>query len=322
MTTAGAPPPIPGEVIDPPPKELPDKLQELDEKEGAASTALGGGARAHLRFSNARASLLAAGTTYYLFLAVFSLIAFAYGVVAIVGADQFAKWLTEAITEAFPGLLGDNGLDPQRLKAVGRATSIVGLLFLLYSGTGGMAAASDSLHLIYGMPRDPRSFFKARARLLAWLVLIGSMIVLSFVASTVFISYTRPILDAIGLDSTPGRIGLRIVGILLTLALDFLIVYLLLGVLGGIRPPRRPRMIGAAVGAVAIEILKALMAVLIGFSVDKPQYGALAAPIGMLFVLYLQTTALYWSAALTGGIAEKDVPLEELADGGGRDHEP
>jgi len=36
----------------------------------------------------------------------------------------------------------------------------------------------------------------------------------------------------------------------------------------------------------------------------------------MLFVLYLQTTALYWSAALTGGIAEKDVPLEELADEG------
>ena len=72
-------------------------------------------------------------------------------------------------------------------------------------------------------------------------------------------------------------------------------------------------MIGAAAVAVAIEIFKSFMALLVGFSVDKPQYGALAAPIGMLLVLYLQTTALYWSAALTGGIAEKDVPLDDLA---------
>jgi membrane protein len=266
--------------------------------------------------------LLAAGTTYFLFLAVFSLIAFAYGVVAILGADRVAELLTEAISEAFPGLLGEEGLDPQQLEAVGRATSIIGLLALVYSGSGGMAAASDSLHLIYGMPRDPRSFPKARARLLAWLLVIGPLIVLSFAASTVLISYTRPFLEAIGLDSAPARIGIRVPGLLLTFALDFLIVYILLGVLGGIRPPRRPRSIGAAVGAVAIEILKAFMAVLIGFSVDKPQYGALAAPIGMLFVLYLQTTALYWSAALTGGIAEKDVPIEELAPAsdGGRPH--
>jgi len=308
-----APPRIPGEVIDPPPRELPEKLHRIDQSGGAAATTLGVGARAYLRYSRVRGSLLAAGTTYYLFLAVFSLIAFAYGIAAILGADQVAKYLTEAITKAFPGLLGDNALDPQRLRAVGQTTSVLGLLALVYSGSGGMAAASASLHLIYGMPRDPRPFLVARTRLLAWLLVIGPLIVLSFVASTIIVAFADRISSRVGLDTSSGRFMLSLVGILLTLAVDFLIVYLLLGLLGGIRPPRRPRMIGAAAGAVAMEILKSLMAVLIGFSVNEPRYGAFAAPIGMLFVLYLQTTALYGSAALTAGIAERDVPIGELA---------
>lgn len=52
--------------------------------------------------------------------------------------------------------------------------------------------------------------------------------------------------------------------------------------------------------------------ILVAFTVDKPQYGAFAAPIGVLFALYLQTTALYGSAALTAGIADRDIPLEVL----------
>jgi uncharacterized BrkB/YihY/UPF0761 family membrane protein len=54
------------------------------------------------------------------------------------------------------------------------------------------------------------------------------------------------------------------------------------------------------------------MTLLVAFTVDKPQYGAFAAPIGVLFVLYLQSTALYAAAALTAGVAERDVPLEVL----------
>ena len=37
-----------------------------------------------------------------------------------------------------------------------------------------------------------------------------------------------------------------------------------------------------------------------------------ATPIGIMFVLYLQSVAVYACAALTAGIAEKDVPLDIL----------
>ena len=64
------------------------------------------------------------------------------------------------------------------------------------------------------------------------------------------------------------------------------------------------------------------MALLVAFTVDKPQYGAFAAPIGVLFVLYLQSTALYGAAALTAGIAERDVPLGVLPAAGAAHETP
>jgi membrane protein len=104
----------------------------------------------------------------------------------------------------------------------------------------------------------------------------------------------------------------NVVAVAVALGADFLVVYVFLGRMGGIRPSRGARLVGAAAGAIAIEVLKTAMALLVGFTIDAPKYGAFAAPIGVLFVLYLQSTALYGAAALAAGIAERDVPLEVL----------
>ncbi|MGB2839320.1 MAG: YhjD/YihY/BrkB family envelope integrity protein, partial [Actinomycetes bacterium] len=323
MSAIAVPPPIPGEPIDPPPKTAPGAIKTIDEKDGVASATVGVGYRAIQRFTYAKAGLLAAGTTYYLFLAMFSIAAFGYGLVAILGADQMASHLTDALENAFPGVVGDDGIDPQTLKAVGRTTSVVGLVALLWAGGGAMAAASGSLHQIYGAAPDPRNFVKSRARLLGWMLVFLPLVAFSYATTTVVASYAGPILDDIGLDSTIGRIVLVAVAVALALAVDFLILYLLLGHLGGIRPDRRPRLIGSLVGAVLIEFLKYFMATIVAFSVDKPEYGALAAPIGILLILYLQCMAAYGAASLAAGIAEKEVPLEDLApDVADSDHDP
>ena len=83
---------------------------------------------------------------------------------------------------------------------------------------------------------------------------------------------------------------LRAAALVLTMVLNFVVVRLMLGRLGGIRPPRTPLIVGAAVGAVAVELLKQAMALLLSFVIDKPKYGAPAAPIGIMFVLYLQAS--------------------------------
>ena len=101
-------------------------------------------------------------------------------------------------------------------------------------------------------------------------------------------------------------------GIVVTLIIDFAIVYLLLGVLGGIRPEHRARIVGATVGAIVITVLKSLLAVIIAWSISKPEYGAFAAPIAVLLILYLLTVALYASASIAAGVADRDAALESL----------
>ncbi len=312
MVAVSTPPPIQGEVTDPPPKETPDKVRELDRRTGVTGVIVGVGYRSFARFSHAKTTLLAAGTTYYLFLAMFSILAFGYGLAGILGADRIAAYLTEALGEAFPGLLGEEGIDPEQLRSVGSATSIIGLVGLLYGGSGGVVAARRSVHIIYGAPKDPRNFVVARIRSLVWLLLIGPLILVSFVATTLTANVADNLLKTLDIEWTGPGILLNVTTLALTLGVNFLIVYILLGILGGIRPPRGARLIGSAVGAVVIEVLKSLMALLIGFTIDKPQYGAFAAPIGIMFVLFLLCLALYGSASLTAGIADRDVPLEAL----------
>lgn len=312
MSMSTTPVPIPGQVIDPPPKDTPDAVERLEARDDALGTGVGVGFRAYSRFSLSRASLLAAGTTYYLFLAMFSIIAFAYGLTTALGAEQVAAYVTEALTEAFPGLLGDDGIDPAQLRAVGQTTSIIGAIGLLYGGTGSVVAASRSIHSIYGAPKDSRSYVLARLRALGWLLALAPLVLLSYVASSFLANLNDRVLDALGIDWRGPGIVVNLVAVVVTLGANLLVVYLVLGQLGGIRPSRRARLVGAGVGALAIEVLKTLMTLLVAFTVDKPQYGAFAAPIGVLFVLYLQSTALYGAAALTAGVAERDVPLEVL----------
>ncbi|MCB0915839.1 MAG: YihY/virulence factor BrkB family protein [Actinobacteria bacterium] len=306
------PPPVSGSAIDPPPKETPKKVRQWGNKDNLVGTIVGVGYRAFYRFSHAKVPLLAAGTTYYLFFSIFALLAFAYGLAATIGSEQISSYVTEALGEAFPGLVGDGRLDPDQLRAAGQTASILGLVGLLYGGLGGVNAAYQSVHLVYGAPKDPRNIVVAKLRLLGWLLALAPLILLSFVASTVTSTFAGRVFEAIGLERGGTTILLQIGAGVLTLAVDFLIVYLILSHFGGVRPDRRSRVVGAIFGAIAIEVLKRAMTVILAFAIDKPQYGALTAPIGILLVLYLQSMALYVSAALAAGAADRNVPLSEL----------
>lgn len=301
-------PPIPGVPVDPPARPVMAHVVTLENRPGLLGQGVGLGYRAMLRFTVSRATLLAAGTTYYLFLALFSVITLAYGITAALGAEQVASYVTEALSSAFPGLLNESGIDPEELRSVGQATSLIGAVGLLYSATGGVYATSRSLHSIYGAPKNTRNMVFVRVWALGWFFVLAPLMLLSFVASTFTANLLGRFLGVFGIVWDGPGVVLTVVAMALTLALNFLVNYLLLARLGGIRPPRLPLAVGAAVGAVAVEVLKLVMALLLGFVVDKPQYGALAAPIGIMFVLYLQCGALYVVASLTAALAERPVP--------------
>ncbi len=307
MVAAAALPRIGGTSIDPPPREVPRYAERLDR------TAAGGIVyRAFGRYSYAHVGLLSAGTAYYLFLSLFSLLTVAYGVIAMVEADRLAEALTDALGHALPGLVGDDLIDPDQLRSTGSTASVVGLVFLLYSGLGAIGGASSSMHVIFGAPPDPRTFVRAKARHLLVLMMVAPLVVVSFGSASLTSNLIRPALEGLGWDPAPSRAALTSVGLTVGFVVDVLILWLLLGRLGGIRPHRSPRLIASLVGAVAVGVIKQLLEAIVAWCLDKPQYGAFAAPLAVLFVLSLLTTVLYASAALAGGIGDRRIPLSDL----------
>ncbi|MFL6081232.1 MAG: YihY/virulence factor BrkB family protein [Ornithinibacter sp.] len=297
--------PIPGELVDPPVKDLPERLRLLQAREDAVGTGLTLGMRTTNRFTNSRATLLAAGTTYYLFLAMFSILTLAYGLTAALGADQLSSYITEALSQAFPGLVGGGAvIDPEQLRSVAQTTTIVSLVGLLYGATGAVLAASRSVHAIYGAPNNPRNIVWLRVWAFGWFLVLAPLVLLSFVSTSFTANFSGRLMSALGLEWEGSTLLLTAIAAVLTMVLNFLVVYVVLGRLGGIRPARRPRLAGAAVGSVVTEVLKQAMALLVNLVITKPQYGALAAPIGIMFVLYLQSSALYGVASLTAALAE------------------
>ncbi len=293
------PAPIPGKPMDPPQKEFTGTLRKID----ARSETAGAGYRAFLRFSYTNTTLLAAGTTYYAFLALFALVVFAFGLATLIGGEHLATTVTESLNRAFPGLIGDQGVSPSTLEQVGQTTSVIGLVSLLITGSGAMLALSKSLHLIYGVPKDSRNYILARARLLAWMLLLVPLMALSFVPSVIIGNFAGPVMEFLGLQGWLSSVILFGLTGVLALALNAVVIWFMLGHLGGVKPARTPLLVGTAVGAVGIEILKYLLSFIIAWSVSKPQYGAFAAPIAMLLVLWLETLVVYVAACITAGIA-------------------
>jgi membrane protein len=292
--------PIRGVVIDPPPKSYQDVLQKFDDRSKAA----GFGYRSFTRFIYSEATLLAAGTTYYVFLSVFALVAFGYGIASWFGADNLSDSITRGLTEAFPGLTGEDGFDTDALRTAGQTASFIGLLVMLYSGSGAMYASSRSLHRIYGAPKDPRNYAWARIRLGGWLLLLAPMVLASYLLSGTLAGLTDSVLTALGFERIGADALVVTVGLAVSLALDFAIAFLIFGHLGGIRPPLGPRLVGSALSAIAIEALKHLMSFVIAFSISNPIYGAFATPITMLLVFYLQVMATFLGASVIAGMSE------------------
>lgn len=304
-------PPIPGDLLDPPLKHRDIVYARARQRHKAA----GLGVRAVQRYLYARTSLLAAGTTYYLFIATFALLVFGYGLAAWIGAEQLSALITEAVEGAFPGLLDPEALTADALRTFGQTSSILGTLALLFSGTSAVIAAGHSVHLIYGAPLDPRNVVLARFRALGWLLVLGPLILLSFAATAAVTAALGPLGAITGPLAPLAGAGVQFLIYGLGFALDAGIIFLILSHFGGIRPSRSSRVAGSAIGALAIGALKAIAGLVIAWSIARPQFGAFTAPITILLLLFLQTIAVYGAAALTAGIAERHVPVDPATAG-------
>ena len=284
--------------------------------------------RANDRNTEVYGSRLAGAITYFAFLSLFPMIAVAFAVLGYV-VDIYPdarEQVSAVIEENLPGLVGTGSgqINIDSIADAKNTASVVGLLGLLYSGTGWIDATREALGQVFGLPRDTRNLIVKKLVDVGVLALLGSAILLTVAISSVTTAATTEILTLVGLEgSTLAQWLLRALTLALAIVLNTAIFAVLLARLGGTSTPgKRPawkRIRSAAIlGGIGFEILKLLATYLIGNTLDNPVYGAFAVIVGLLVWMNFVARLLVFTAAWTATEPYSLIPGEGPGGGAGR----
>lgn len=255
------------------------------------------------RFRDGRGTLSAKGIAFYSFFGVLSGLAIAFAVAA--ARPQYEDILLQIVDEALPGIVGPEGIDPERLGTVGTTVGLVGGLVLVYSALSVVRAIDDGVRLVFGVQYDPRTFAVKTARALGYLLLLTPLVGLSYVASSATAGVFRSVLVSIGLSGTPINLAVVAVGLATGIGLNAVVIVMVISRLGGVRPERW-RWRGALIGGLALEVIKIGATYFVSLVAANPRYLSFGAPVAMLLLFYAMAVVVLAAAAFVATANEPD----------------
>ncbi|MEV1290624.1 YhjD/YihY/BrkB family envelope integrity protein [Pseudonocardia sp. NPDC049635] len=273
------------------------RLRSLPER----SAPIGHARRAVDRYRLQRGNHLSAAVAFYTVIAAVPL-----AMVSFTALGLLVFWRTTspddlvlAVRTAFPpGLM--SAVEPVLETAADRRGSLVGigLLGALWAGTTWTSYLREALSAQFGLPAV-RMVSPRRVLWDLWaLVVLGAAVLGSIGVTLAVTGLAGLTLELFGLrDAIGGRIALRVVGAVLVLAVDTAVLCFVLA-----RLPRRPvplrRVLRpAAVGAVALELLKLGTALAVGAVSDTAGGAVFGTVLATLFFLFAMSRLLVMLAA-------------------------
>lgn len=275
--------------------------------------------KAYDHYGDVLGSQLAAGVTYFAFLSFFPIVALAYAAVGFVVAavPEARAAVTEALTSALPGLVGEGSgrLDVEELAARRAGVGLIGLIGLLYAGLGAVSAARTALYGVFHpshSQEDRRGFLSGKARDVLVLVLVGLIVLLSVGIGTSVTATSGRLVRELGAEDVPGSGGslwLAAVAVgTATSTVAFFAVYRLLPK----RPPRnRDLWRGSLLAAVGFEVLKQLAGLVIGRVTGDVLYDGFAVLVALLVWMNYTSRLLVLGACWAATARERTPPPDE-----------
>lgn len=267
---------------------------------------------------------LAGGITYFGFLSVFPLLLLAFAIIGWVsGAFPDAQdYLMDAIDQVLPGMVGgDQGLDMSAIESAAPGIASIGLITVLYSGSGWIEGMRRALTEVFEVEEGERpNFLKARATSVAALGLLGTILLLSVAVSGVLTRLVRPILEALEVGPGIGPL-LTVVAIGIGLAANTVLFWCIFRILGQPDIPSGSLWSGAFVGAIGFEALKQLSTLLLSSTSNQPAFQAFGiALVLVVWINYFARVLIYaacwaWTAPAARAYREEKLQLEGRVEG-------
>jgi membrane protein len=272
------------------------------------------------RYQRTEGSVSAVHIAYSAFFSIFPLLFAAVGIFGLVlrnNTELRDRILAEAAAN-LPGPLHELvGQSITSAQTSARTALGVGLLLLLYSGTGMVVALERGLSRAFGLERAG-SFVKQRTRALGWLFSIGLLLGVSVVAAGALGGASGAILDALGVTGGPARAASVVLTLLVGFAVDVALFTLTFVLLPNRALRARQVLPGAVLCAVWWGLLKYFGAFYVGRTISNAGevFGQLAIVVGLLVFINLAAQLLMLTASVQAelvlGPAEAAAPTPGL----------
>ena len=260
-------------------------------------------ARAGGRYERTQGDLMAAGVTYFAFLALFPVLLLIASIIGLVlaGNELLQQELFDAIRQTFPGSVGRQ-LVRQLADAVDGAgfTGLVALAGFLYAGLRTMDKLRVGMERIWKGHVDPSDVLRDNLQDVVALVVLGAVGLAGLGLTGGVTQATSRVLHLVGLADEAGYGVLTwIVGISLAVGGDVVIFLWLLRVVPSISHPLRRLLPGALFGAAGFEVLKLIGGYYLSLISDSVTASAFGGAVGLLVWINLVARFAFFTAAWT-----------------------
>ena len=255
-----------------------------------------------LRRANAlRFTRWAAGTALFGYLALFPLailatVAFSVLLENFPAAQQAAE---QALNDALSvnGLLqSQQSVDIDAVANATRSAGIVGVIGLFIAGLGWVDATIEGVRRMLGALRRPRPWLVLRFEDAAWLVALGSALIVALLAAVGVRSAGEWVLQQMGWDLS-GSWVVRASGDGLALVMVWLVIWSIYAFAWS-RQRRSWRAVlrGSLLAVVGMVGLAQLGFLVVGRTLSNPVYGTLAVAAALLLLLYFASAIVMYCA--------------------------
>jgi membrane protein len=250
--------------------------------------------RVFSEFGDDGGGTLAAGVAYYVFLSLFPLI---LGLIGLLGfflnSAQIQDQLFNFVNSNVPGAKDVLQNNIQAVISLRGTLGIVGVIGLLWSGSGAVAAVANAINIAWDVHKEIQYYWK-KLRDIGLTIGLGLLLVISLGLSAAFSFMPVESVPVIG--SALVQLGLRVISFLIAWAI-FLILF---KIIPNSRTYWRDVWFGALVTALLFELGRSLVFYyLTTFSNYKMVYGSIASVIVLLIWIYYTSLIVIIGAELT-----------------------
>ena len=258
--------------------------------------------RAGGRYQRTQGDLMAAGVTYFAFLALFPVLLLAASIIGLVlaGNELLQQELFLAIRETFPGTIGRT-LVRQLRDAIDGAgfIGVVALVGFLYAGLRTMDKLRVGMERIWKGYVDEPDVLRDNLQDLLALFALGAVGLVSLGLTGGVTQATAWLLELVGLPGDPTFGVLTVLGIGLAMVVDTVVFLWMLRVVPSVSHPLRLLLPGALFGAAGIEVLKLIGGYYLSLISDSVTASAFGGAVGLLIWINLVARFSFFTAAWT-----------------------